>query len=108
MKREIAETLVGTHNHVKVIYHLLDETIDPSFGRGVSLFNKACKTLEQTVQLERIDFESAYKATQVPLRNYSAQRYADSIAGEDSGFIRRTQIRISSSRQIVGRAQKIH
>jgi hypothetical protein len=65
LKREIAETLVGTHNHVKVIYQLLDETIDPSFGRGVSLFNKACKTLEQTVQLEQIDFETAYKATQV-------------------------------------------
>jgi hypothetical protein len=66
LKREIAETLVGSHNHVKVIYQLLDETIDPSFGRGVSLFNKACKTLEQTVQLEQMDFESAYKASQVP------------------------------------------
>jgi len=64
-KREIAGILVKTHNHVKVNCQLLDETVDPPFGGGVSLFNKACKAIEQTVQLEQVDFESAYKATQV-------------------------------------------
>lgn len=65
LKKEIAETLVPTVNHVKALYRVLDEKVDLSFGKGVIIFNTACKEAEAMAIKEQDDLARAYATTQV-------------------------------------------
>lgn len=68
LKKEIAETLVPTVNHVKALYRVLDEKVDLSFGKGVITFNTACKEAEAMAIKEQDDLAHAYATTQVVQR----------------------------------------
>lgn len=65
LKREIAETLVPTVNHVKALYRVLEEKVDMSFGKGIISFNNACKEAEIMAIKEQDDLARAYAMTRV-------------------------------------------
>ncbi|KDR73594.1 hypothetical protein GALMADRAFT_251334 [Galerina marginata CBS 339.88] len=61
MKKEIAETLVPTHNHVKTVFQRLDKQVDTFYGQGISLFNTACKDIENTMYAQQVDFNEMHE-----------------------------------------------
>lgn len=65
LKKEIAETLVPTVNHVKALYQVLDENVDTSFAKGIIVFNKACKETEAMAIKEQDDSKHFYLTVQV-------------------------------------------
>ncbi|KAF9567538.1 hypothetical protein CPC08DRAFT_703075 [Agrocybe pediades] len=64
LKKEIAETLVPTHNHVKNIFSTLEKSVDPVFGHGISKFNEGCKRMETTMLAQYNDLNDLHKAIQ--------------------------------------------
>jgi hypothetical protein len=69
LKKEIAETLVPTVNRVKALYRVLDEKVDISFGKGVIIFNNACKEAEAMAIKEQDDLKHAYATTKVGFKS---------------------------------------
>lgn len=65
VKKEIAETLVPTVNRVKALYGLLDDKVDTAFGKGLLIFNKACKDTEAMAIKEQDELKQVYMASQV-------------------------------------------
>ncbi|KAF8965316.1 hypothetical protein BDZ97DRAFT_1659260, partial [Flammula alnicola] len=64
IKKQIAQTLVGTHKHVKNLYKLLDDNVDAYYGRGIHLFKMASTGIEATLYAEQADLRETYQATQ--------------------------------------------
>ncbi|TFK42343.1 hypothetical protein BDQ12DRAFT_676038 [Crucibulum laeve] len=64
LKKEIAEAFVPTVNHVKARYEELHEQVDVPFGKGLFLFNKACKDMELAALKEQDELKSAHIASQ--------------------------------------------
>lgn len=65
VKKEIAKTLVPTVNRVKALYSVLDDKVDISFGKGLLIFNKACKDTEAMAIKEQDELKHAFMALQV-------------------------------------------
>ncbi|KAF5330457.1 hypothetical protein D9619_005393 [Psilocybe cf. subviscida] len=64
-KKEIAEVLVGTHNHVKKVFKLLDDNVDVHYGKGAHLFKSASMIIEETFFAQQADLQEAYDAAEV-------------------------------------------
>ncbi|GLB34663.1 hypothetical protein LshimejAT787_0202280 [Lyophyllum shimeji] len=60
LKKEIAETLVPTVNRVKGLYKKIDEDVDVSFGKGILIFDKACKDLEGLAIKDQDEIKQAW------------------------------------------------
>ncbi|KAF8236259.1 hypothetical protein L208DRAFT_1065706, partial [Tricholoma matsutake] len=73
VKKEIAETLVPTVNRVKALYGLLDDKVDTAFGKGLLIFNKACKDTEAMAIKEQDELKQVYMASQATIESLSAQ-----------------------------------
>ncbi|KAG6854573.1 hypothetical protein C0991_004909 [Blastosporella zonata] len=57
LKREIAETLVPTVNRVKGLYEQIGTDVDDTFGKGIIVFNNACKELEALAMRDEDDIK---------------------------------------------------
>jgi len=75
LKKEIAETLVPTHNHVKAVFSILDKTVDPGFGQGICKFNEGCKKIEMSKLAQQDNFNEAHIVTQVRVSLFSIIQY---------------------------------
>ncbi|KAF8163561.1 hypothetical protein B0H34DRAFT_649980 [Crassisporium funariophilum] len=64
LKKQIAETLVPTVNRVKASYKALEDKVDPSYGKGIVLFNQGCKDIDETMYEQQIDLQEAFQKTQ--------------------------------------------
>ncbi|KAF9469353.1 hypothetical protein BDZ94DRAFT_1152023, partial [Collybia nuda] len=82
LKKEIAETLVPTVNHVKALYRVLEEKVDMSFGKGIILFNNACKEAEVMAIKEQDDLARAYGMTRSNIEDLLA-RLKEAYASRD-------------------------
>ena len=65
LKREIAQRLVPTHNHVRAIHNVVDTRIKVSYGKGVAMLNKACLATEGTICIQQDEIGQAHRAKQV-------------------------------------------
>ena len=65
LKEEMAKTYVPAINHIKRIHHDLEARADVSYGKGLALFNKACKELEAATLAEYEDIVKTYENARV-------------------------------------------
>ncbi|KAG6817804.1 hypothetical protein H0H87_003212 [Tephrocybe sp. NHM501043] len=64
LKREIAETLVPTVNRVKGLYEKISTNVDDTFGKGIIVFNNACKELELLAMRDEDEIKDAWAQLQ--------------------------------------------
>ncbi|CAA7271479.1 unnamed protein product [Cyclocybe aegerita] len=77
LKKEIAKTLVSTHNHVKAIFSVLDQKVDASYARGSIAYNTAWKKTEEAIYAQSMDFREALKSTQAQINTLYEELRAD-------------------------------
>ncbi|KAG6910291.1 hypothetical protein DXG01_011688 [Tephrocybe rancida] len=73
LKREIAETLVPTVNRVKGLYERISTNVDEGFGRGIIIFNNACKELEALAMRDEDEIKDAWAQLQRSNKELFAQ-----------------------------------
>ncbi|KAH9483898.1 hypothetical protein JR316_0003376 [Psilocybe cubensis] len=61
LKKEIAQTLVPTHNRVKAVIQVLEKNVDVTYGQGLALFNAACKDIEKSMYAQHIHMKEVYE-----------------------------------------------
>lgn len=66
-KKEIARSLVGTHKHVKHLYKLIDDNVDPAYGQGIHLIDEATIGIEAALYAQQTELTKAFTATQVSI-----------------------------------------
>ncbi|KAG5642885.1 hypothetical protein DXG03_001927 [Asterophora parasitica] len=65
LKREMAETLVPTVNRVKGLYDKIGSDVDTTFGKGILVFNQACKDMEALAIKDHDELKHAWGVAQV-------------------------------------------
>lgn len=63
----MAETYVPVMRHVATLHKALDEHVDVPYGKGLKLFNSACKELEAASLAEYQELVEAYGTIRVML-----------------------------------------
>lgn len=64
-KKEIANTLVGTNKHAKNMVMLINENVDPYYGKGINLFKKGSTAIEATYYEREAEIRETFRTNQV-------------------------------------------
>ncbi|KAG6820847.1 hypothetical protein H0H93_010674 [Arthromyces matolae] len=73
LKKEIAETLVPTVNRVKGLFGQIESKVDVSFGKGIIMFNNACKDAELLAMKDEDELKDAKAHSQRTIQGLLVQ-----------------------------------
>jgi hypothetical protein len=65
LKKDLAEIFVPAVNEIQRVYRVIDTSVDHDFGKGITIFNGACKEMEAATLAEYDQLTEAYEQTRV-------------------------------------------